>query len=131
MSEAGSLARELHDSVTQALFAATMKSEALTLDDALPPRSADTVEEVRRLTRGALAQMRTLLLELRADPLEEIPIQQLLRLLVEATESRVTDGGSTPTASTRATSACGRCASARGKPAPGSASRRAPAVARR
>jgi PAS domain S-box-containing protein len=84
------LAGELHDSVTQALFAATMKAEALTLDvDALPARSADAVEEVRRLTRGALAQMRTLLLELRADPLEEIPIQQLLRHLVEATESRV------------------------------------------
>ena len=83
------LARELHDSVTQALFAATMKAEALTLDDSLPARSADTVEEVRRLTRGALAQMRTLLLELRADPLEEVPIQQLLRHLVEATESRV------------------------------------------
>ena len=87
--ERSRLARELHDSVTQALFAATMKSEALTLDGALPTRSADTVEEVRRLTRGALAQMRTLLLELRADPLEEIPIQQLLRHLVEATESRV------------------------------------------
>ncbi|MGE5412924.1 MAG: PAS domain S-box protein [Syntrophomonadaceae bacterium] len=87
--ERSRLARELHDSVTQALFAATMKSEALTLDGELPARSADTVEEVRRLTRGALAQMRTLLLELRADPLEEIPIQQLLRHLVEATESRV------------------------------------------
>ena len=83
------LAGELHDSVTQALFAATMKAEALTLDDALPARSAHAVEEVRRLTRGALAQMRTLLLELRADPLDEIPIQQLLRHLVEATESRV------------------------------------------
>ena len=83
------LAGELHDSVTQALFAATMKAEALTLDDSLPARSADTVEEVRRLTRGALAQMRTLLLELRADPLDEVPIQQLLRHLVEATESRV------------------------------------------
>ena len=87
--ERSRLARELHDSVTQALFAATMKSEALTLDGALPARSAATAEEVRRLTRGALAQMRTLLLELRADPLEEIPVQQLLRHLVEATESRV------------------------------------------
>jgi PAS domain S-box-containing protein len=83
------LAGELHDSVTQALFAATMKAEALALDDSLPARSADTLEEVRRLTRGALAQMRTLLLELRADPLETVPIQQLLRHLAEATESRV------------------------------------------
>ncbi len=83
------LAGELHDSVTQALFAATMEAEALTLDDSLPARSAATAEAVRRLTRGALAQMKTLLLELRADPLEEVPVQQLLRHLVEATESRV------------------------------------------
>ncbi len=87
--ERNRLARELHDSVTQALFAATIKAEALTLDGELPVRSAETVEDVRRLTRGALAQMRTLLLELRADPLEDIPVQQLLRHLVESTEGRV------------------------------------------
>ena len=39
-------------------------------------------------TRGALAQMRTMLLELRTDPLEAVPIHQLLRNLVDATESR-------------------------------------------
>ncbi|NLE21706.1 MAG: sensor histidine kinase [Actinobacteria bacterium] len=86
--ERNRLARDLHDSVTQALFAATMKSEALTLASSLPPETEDTVEEVRRLTRGALAQMRTLLLELRGDPLEKVPLRQLLRHLVEATESR-------------------------------------------
>ena len=32
--------------------------------------------------------MRTMLLELRGDPLEEVPIEQLLRNVVEATESR-------------------------------------------
>ena len=82
------LARELHDSVTQALFAATIKAEALTLDESLPAETTAAAEEVRRLTRGALAQMRTLLLELRADPLDEIPIPQLLRHLAEAAESR-------------------------------------------
>jgi PAS domain S-box-containing protein len=87
--ERNRLARELHDSVTQALFAATIKAEALTLDGELPVRSAEAVEDVRRLTRGALAQMRTLLLELRADPLEGIPVQQLLRHLVESIEGRV------------------------------------------
>ncbi len=86
--ERNRLARDLHDSVTQALFAATMKSEALTLNAGLPTQAEDTVEEVRRLTRGALAQMRTLLLELRGDPLEKVPLRQLLRHLVEATESR-------------------------------------------
>ena len=43
---------------------------------------------MRRLNRGALAQMRTLLLELRGDPLAEVPIRQLLQNAVEAAESR-------------------------------------------
>ena len=52
-------------------------------------RSAGSLaDDVRRLNRGALAQMRTLLLELRGDPLAEVPIRQLLQNAVEATESR-------------------------------------------
>ena len=87
--ERARLARDLHDSVTQALFAATLKAEALTLgDDSLSDGAAQVAEEVRRLNRGALAQMRTLLLELRGDPLEEVPIGQLLRHLVEAAQGR-------------------------------------------
>ena len=75
--------------MTQALFAASLKAEALTgAGDLASPRVAGAVEEVRRLSRGALAQMRTMLLELRGDPLEEVPIEQLLRNVVEATESR-------------------------------------------
>jgi two-component system nitrate/nitrite sensor histidine kinase NarX len=88
--ERNRLARELHDSTTQALFAATLKAEALTTAyDPLPDRAAKTIEELRRLSRGALAQMRTLLLELHDEPLDEIPLEQLLRQLVEAVEGRV------------------------------------------
>ena len=86
--ERSRLARDLHDSVTQALFAATMKAEALTLTSDLSAATLLIAEDVRRLNRGALAQMRTLLLELRGDPLEEVPLQQLLRHLVEAAEAR-------------------------------------------
>ena len=87
--ERSRLARDLHDSVTQALFAATLKAEALTLaDDSLSRETCQVAEEVRRLSRGALAEMRTLLLELRGEPLEEVPIGQLLRHLVEAAEGR-------------------------------------------
>ena len=43
---------------------------------------------MRRLNRGALAQMRTMLLELRGDRIADVPLQQLLRNLVEAAESR-------------------------------------------
>jgi PAS domain S-box-containing protein len=87
--ERSRLARDLHDSVTQALFAATLKAEALACaDGSLSDGTARIAEEVRRLNRGALAQMRTLLLELRGDALEEVPVGQLLRHLVEAAEGR-------------------------------------------
>lgn len=82
------LARDLHDSVTQSLFAASLKAEALTLAGDRSPAAAAALEEVRRLNRGALAQMRSLLLELRGDPVAQVPLQQLLRHLVEAAESR-------------------------------------------
>ena len=82
------LARDLHDSITQALFAASLKAEALTEDDTIPARGAGLADEVRRLTRGALAQMRTLLFELRSESPADIPIEQLLRNAAEATEGR-------------------------------------------
>ena len=89
-SERRRLARDLHDSVTQALFAASLKAESLTAgcEAELPPPVAEAAREVQRLSRGALAQMRTLLLELRGDALEEVPISQLVRCAVEATEAR-------------------------------------------
>lgn len=87
--ERGRLARDLHDSVTQALFAASLKAEALTLtDEQVSSAAAETIEQVRRLNRGALAQMRTMLLELRGDRIEDVPLQQLLQNLVETAESR-------------------------------------------
>jgi PAS domain S-box-containing protein len=86
--ERGRLARDLHDSVTQALFAVSLKAEALTTGEALPAALAADVEEVSRLSRGALAQMRSMLLELRGDPLDQVPLEHLLRNAVEATESR-------------------------------------------
>ena len=85
--ERARLARDLHDSVTQALFAAALKAEALT-EGGDPAQLEAIADEVRRLNRGALAQMRTLLLELRGDPPAEVPIRQLLQNVVEATESR-------------------------------------------
>ena len=86
--EKSRVARDLHDSVTQALFAASLKAEALAGMEGVSPDVEAVVAEVQRLNRGALAQMRTMLLELRGDPLEQIPLHQLLRNVVEATESR-------------------------------------------
>ncbi len=84
------LARDLHDTATQALFAATMKAEALAqADDPMPGWVGETAEDLRRLSRGALAQIRMLLLELRDEPLDGIPIGQLLQQQVEAMDGRV------------------------------------------
>jgi len=84
------LARDLHDSVTQSLFAASLKAEVLAeLVGSGSETALDAVEELRRLTRGALAGMRTMLLEMRADGLTQTPLPELVRHLVEASGSRI------------------------------------------
>jgi GAF domain-containing protein len=83
------LARELHDAVTQTLFSASLIAEVVPrLWERNPAEGSKRLEELRRLTRGALAEMRTLLLELRPAALVETPFAQLLRQLAEATASR-------------------------------------------
>ncbi len=85
--ERSRLARDLHDSVTQALFAASLKAEAVRRR--WRPGSDEAranVEDLERLTRGALAEMRTLLLEMRSDALAETSLVRLLELLAAATE---------------------------------------------
>jgi PAS domain S-box-containing protein len=84
-AERNRLARDLHDAVTQTLFSASLTAEVLPelwkMDEAEALRCT---EELRQLTRGALAEMRTLLLELRPATLSQTPFEDLLRQLVEA-----------------------------------------------
>mgnify|MGYP000067782600 CR=1 FL=1 len=83
------LARDLHDAVTQTLFAATLIAEVLPqVWNANPAEGARRLEDLRQLTRGALAEMRTLLVELRPNALVEIPLGALLRQLTEAVSGR-------------------------------------------
>jgi signal transduction histidine kinase len=83
------LARELHDAVTQTLFSASLIAEvAPKVWDRNPTEGRRRMEELRLLTRGALAEMRTLLLELRPAALIETPLTQLLQQLADATASR-------------------------------------------
>ncbi len=83
------LARDLHDSVSQAIFAAALKAEALDLaGDSGDQPVAPAAREVCRLCKGALADLRAMLLELRGVALEGIPMEQLLRQLAESTEGR-------------------------------------------
>jgi signal transduction histidine kinase len=87
--ERNRLARDLHDSVTQVLFSASLVAEVLpTIWQRDPERAAESLEELRRLTRGALAEMRTMLLELRPSAVSKSPLHDLLAQLTEASTSR-------------------------------------------
>ncbi|MCP5014703.1 MAG: PAS domain S-box protein [Ketobacter sp.] len=88
-AERNRLARDLHDSVTQTLFSASLIAEVLPRLTQRNPEEADRrLEELRQLTRSALAEMRTLLLELRPSRLTEVGLGDLLRQLTEAITGR-------------------------------------------
>jgi signal transduction histidine kinase len=75
--------------VTQALFSASLVAEVLPqVWKRNPEEALEGVEELRLLTRGALAEMRTLLLELRPAALVDARLNDLLRQLTEAVASR-------------------------------------------
>jgi signal transduction histidine kinase len=83
------LARDLHDAVTQTLFSASLIAEVLPrIWERNPEEAQRRLAEVRELTRGALAEMRTLLLELRPAALADAELGELLRQLGEATTGR-------------------------------------------
>jgi signal transduction histidine kinase len=79
------LARDLHDAVTQTLFSASLIAEVLPrIWERNPDEGRRRLEELRQLTRGALAEMRTLLLELRPSALVDAALNDLLRQLAES-----------------------------------------------
>ncbi len=85
VEERNRLARELHDAVTQTLFSATLIADVLPrLWLRNPEQGQQRLADLRELTRGALAEMRTLLLELRPASLTEMSLDDLLRQLADA-----------------------------------------------
>lgn len=89
VAERTRLARDLHDAVTQTLFSASLTAEALPeLWVVDPEEGKRSTEELRQLTRSALAEMRTLLLELRPSAVTRANLDDLVRQLIDATVSR-------------------------------------------
>jgi signal transduction histidine kinase/ligand-binding sensor domain-containing protein len=89
LEERARVARELHDAVSQTLFSASLIAEAL--PDALErdhQRAMLGAAELHRLTTGALAEMRALLVELRPKALTETSLGKLLQLLGASLHSR-------------------------------------------
>jgi signal transduction histidine kinase len=87
------IARELHDAVSQTLWSAKLLAEALPALWEQDEREGETMlVELKGLIGGALAEMRTLLLELRPERLTEKPLGELL---VQLGDSLVTRTGMT------------------------------------
>jgi len=84
------LARELHDAVTQTLFSANLIADVIPrIWKRNPEEGLQNLEELRQLTRGALAEMRTMLLEMRPESLERADLKSLLTQLADAFIGRV------------------------------------------
>lgn len=84
------LARNLHDAVNQSLFSAGLIAEVLPrLWDRDQQEARRSLEDLRRLTRGAQAEMRALLAELRPSTLIDSSLDDLLSLLGNALSGRI------------------------------------------
>jgi len=85
LEERQRLARNLHDAVNQSLFSAGLIAEVLPrLWDRDQEDARQSLEDLRRLMRGAMAEMRALLAELRPSTITDSSLSDLLRQLGNA-----------------------------------------------
>ncbi len=83
------LARDLHDSVTQSLFSASMLAQAAqVLWKRDPERARERLDRAAELCGGALAEMRALIFELRPDAMAEEGLVSALQKHAAARHAR-------------------------------------------
>ena len=88
--ERAHLARELHDSVTQALFSMTLVSRSVELLLDRDPEAARTqLTQLRELQREALAEMRALIFELRPGNLEQDGLVRAIKTHTASLQGRI------------------------------------------
>jgi signal transduction histidine kinase len=91
-AERSRLARDLHDSVSQALFAGTLRArtaqKVLERSGADVPGLADELAVLRDLVAAALAEMRALIFEMRPEALAEEGLVAALRRQASAIQAR-------------------------------------------
>jgi len=89
MEDRQRLARDLHDAVNQNLFSASIIAESLPdLLDQDTTLVQENLNDLHRLIRGALAEMRIMLLELRPFSMADAALEDLLNQLVDGIKSR-------------------------------------------
>ena len=90
VEERNRLARELHDSVTQALYGITLHAEAAyrQLEAQRPDLANEQLSELRSTAQEALREMRLLIFELRPSVVEMQGLVPALRARLEAVEER-------------------------------------------
>lgn len=89
LEERQRLAHNLHDAINQSLFSVGLIAEVLPrLWQRDQAEARHSLQDLRRLTRGAMAEMRALLAELRPSTLADAELGDLLRLLANAFTGR-------------------------------------------
>lgn len=90
LEERQRLARDLHDAVSQSLYAVSMLAEAAARQVAAgdPGAAAGSLDQLRATAREALLEMRLLILELRPPILRDAGLVGALQMRLEAVERR-------------------------------------------